>query len=488
VKALLNKRSFQLGFFAGLFILFLLLTAFSGEYYFLVVPFAALLFFWGWQQMKTVFFLLLLTLPFSFEYNFSASLGTDVPDELLMVFVSGVFICYCIYVPGAISKSTWRHPLLFLVFFLFCWQAVTVAFSTEVLVSVKYLLAKSWYLGAFILAPLVIFRNKGNIRAAAILIVTAVLIVTALIMLRHYRGGFRFDTINFAVVPFFRNHVNYSAMLVCMIPVLIAFYRSAKTDKRKLLIVGVLALALIALYFSYARGAWLALAAGLLAMWLIQKRFLFAAFILSLIIGLSALFWVKSNDRYLQFAHDYNKTIYHSNFREHLSATYQLKDVSTAERFYRWIAGVRMLKDNGITGYGPNTFADNYQAYAVPVFRTWVSENRDRSTVHNYFLLLAIEQGIPGLLIFLLLCGALFYYAQYLYHRIKDGFYRTVAITTGSILAMIMVVNFLSDLIETDKIGSLFFLCIAMLVVTDINTRKDSRSPTKAQRTQSNLG
>jgi O-antigen ligase len=37
---------------------------------------------------------------------------------------------------------------------------------------------------------------------------------------------------------------------------------------------------------------------------------------------------------------------------------------------------------------------------------------------------------------------------------------------------MIIVVNFLSDLIETDKIGSLFFLCIATLIVTDINTKK----------------
>ncbi|MBK5269860.1 MAG: O-antigen ligase family protein, partial [Bacteroidia bacterium] len=155
----------------------------------------------------------------------------------------------------------------------------------------------------------------------------------------------------------------------------------------------------------------------------------------------------------------------------HLIATYQLKDVSTAERFYRWVAGVRMIKDNPLTGFGPNTFYENYRSYAVPAFKTWVSNNEDRSTVHNYFLLTTIEQGIPGLIFLLFLLGAMFYYAQYLYHRIQDTFYKTVSITIGVILVIISIVNFLSDLIETDKIGSLFFLCLSVLIITDINTR-----------------
>jgi hypothetical protein len=29
------------------------------------------------------------------------------------------------------------------------------------------------------------------------------------------------------------------------------------------------------------------------------------------------------------------------------------------------------------------------------------------------------------------------------------------------------VINFLSDLIETDKVGSIFYLCIAVLVIAD---------------------
>ena len=197
------------------------------------------------------------------------------------------------------------------------------------------------------------------------------------------------------------------------------------------------------------------------------------AFLLSVLLIITAVFWIKKNDRYLLYAHDYKTTIFHKDFGEHLVATYKLKDVSTAERFYRWIAGVRMIKDKWTTGYGPNTFYANYKPYAVPAYKTWVSDNKDHSTVHNYFLLTIIEQGLPGILFFLLLTGAMFYYAQQLYHRIADPLFKTAALTTGVILTMLLVVNFLSDLIETDKVGSLFFLCLSVLVITDVNTRQE---------------
>jgi O-antigen ligase len=106
-----------------------------------------------------------------------------------------------------------------------------------------------------------------------------------------------------------------------------------------------------------------------------------------------------------------------------------------------------------------------------------VSDNPEHSTVHNYFLLLAVEQGIPGLLLFLLLVATMLYYAQVLYHRAGDPFNKSIAIASGSALVMILTVNFLSDLIETDKIGSLFFLCLALLVGADINERRLRSDP-----------
>ncbi|MFX5522135.1 hypothetical protein ABTD78_22970, partial [Acinetobacter baumannii] len=48
--------------------------------------------------------------------------------------------------------------------------------------------------------------------------------------------------------------------------------------------------------------------------------------------------WLFYNNNYLRFAPEYNTTIFHTNFSQHLEATVTLKDVSNAERFYRWVA------------------------------------------------------------------------------------------------------------------------------------------------------
>lgn len=464
-----KKSKALFAFFAGFFVLAIAVSAFLDQYLFIVISFATILFYAGWENRNTIFFLLLLTLPLSFEYNFSSTLGTDIPDEFLMLLTSCLFLAYWLFSPGVVSKKMRCHPLLLLLYAAFVWQMIAVLFSTNLLVSTKFLLAKTWYISAFVLAPLLVFSTKKSIKIAAQLVAGSMLFIAATALIRHANSGLSFATINDAVAPFFRNHVNYSAMLVCMVPVLFACRKLAERGNLKWVLGVVIVIALVALFFSYARGAWLALMIGILSYWLIKKKLLVVAYISFIIVTIAAVFWLKSNDRYLHYAHDYQTTIFHKEFKEHLIATYKLRDVSTAERFYRWIAGVRMIKDSWLTGYGPNTFYDNYKPYAVPAFKTWVSNNKEHSTVHNYFLLTVIEQGVPGLLLFIILLGGMLYYAQKLYHRVQDIFYRTTAITIGIILTMLIVVNFLSDLIETDKIGSLFFLCLSLLIIIDIN-------------------
>ncbi|MEO6613027.1 MAG: O-antigen ligase family protein [Chitinophagaceae bacterium] len=475
--AVIHKPGALFALFAGLLVTCLAIAAGTGEYVWTVIPFAGLLFFAGWDHKEMIFYLLLFSLPFSIEYNFSPGLGTDLPDELLMIFVSFLFLAYGLYSPTLLSKKIWQHPLIICLFILFGWMLVTVLFSSVQWVSLKFLLAKTWYIGAFVLAPLIVFRNKKGIVLALGLLTAAMMLVALIALVKHGADGFSFASINEAVSPFFRNHVNYSAMLVCILPLLTAGRSLCKPGILKTFLSLLIMIGLAALFLSYARGAWVALLAGLIAWWLIKKKLLFISLLTSIIILAVAAGWLKNNDRYLRYANDFSTTIFHKDFSEHLVATYKLKDVSTAERFYRWVAGVRMIGDNWLTGYGPGTFYNNYKPYAVPAFKTWVSDNKEHSTVHNYFLLTVIEQGLPGLFFLLLLLGIMIWYAEALYHRVSDIFYKKLAITTGVILSMILVVNFLSDLVETDKIGSLFFLCLALLIVTDLNTRNSEPPP-----------
>ena len=468
-----NNNLFYAG---GLFFLScMVISVLTDQLLIVASPFILLAFIAGWQHRGVLFLSLLFSLPFSAEYSFSSSLGTDLPDEPLMWLTSFIVIGSVLYNPHCLKRKYLLHPLSVLLIILLIWTIIAVLLSSEPVISVKFLLAKGWYLLSFVIGPLIFFQGKETIKKAVLLVTSAMIIVVLIVLFRHSQTGFSFATVNNALVPFFRNHVNYSAMLVCFVPVLIAFRSKYKSHPwlGKLFLFLTL-IFIVAVFLSYARGAWLALAAGGIAYLLIRKKMLFAGYILSVVIALAAFFWLKHNDQYLQYAHDYKTTIFHKNFNEHIIATYRLKDVSTAERFYRWVAGVRMIKDNPVTGFGPGSFYPHYKEYAVPAFKTWVSDNKDHSTVHNYFLLLAIEQGLPGLFFFLLLAGTLLLFAQRIYHSSPDPFYKSVGMLTAVILVMILIVNFLSDLIETDKMGSIFFLCFSFLVIASSNIKADA--------------
>ena len=452
-----------------IFITSLLAALYSQQYLLALLPFCMLLLYAGWKFPSILFLFLLASIPFSFEFNFTPGLGTDIPDEGLMILISFLFTAWWVYRPSAIERNTLFHPLLVLLYIHLVWITLTVILSSDRLLSLKFLLAKGWYMGAFVLAPLILFREKKWIARSALVLASAMFVVTVISLFRHYGNGFSFTAVNESVSPFFRNHVNYSAMLVCILPVMLAFYLLANNSTAKNLVIVVISVMLIGLFFSYARGAWLAFAGGLAAWWLIRRKLLVIAYCIMVVVITSIGIWLQSSQRYLDYAHDYRTTVFHEDFSQHLVATYKLKDVSTAERFYRWVAGVRMVNDEPLTGFGPNTFYNNYKPYTIPAYKTWVSDNPEHSTVHNYFLLLMIEQGLPGLFFFLMLLGGILYYAQRLYHKLKDPFYSTCALAAGMIVVMISIVNFLSDLIETDKVGSLFFLCFSVLIMIDRN-------------------
>lgn len=64
-------------------------------------------------------------------------------------------------------------------------------------------------------------------------------------------------------------------------------------------------------------------------------------------------------------------------FEDHIMATTYGTDISSAERYYRWIAAIRMSEDHPYFKVGPNNFYDFYKPYTI-TFKTWVSRNPER--------------------------------------------------------------------------------------------------------------
>jgi O-antigen ligase len=271
--------------------------------------------------------------------------------------------------------------------------------------------------------------------------------------------------------------VNYSSMLVCLLAPAIAmhFLTDKEHKNRKWLTLSIL-IGLIGLFFSYSRGAWVSLIVGILFAFLMEWNWVKKISILAIALIFVASSWLFVDYHYMRFAPDHDRTIFHTDFSEHIAATITMKDVSNAERIYRWVAGLRMFVERPITGFGPNNFYPSYRPYVLNSFETWVSNNPEHSTIHNYFLLTLAEQGIPGLLLLVLLWLGMLFRLQYLYNTLQNRFYRIVTITVATILVMILSINFMSDMIETDKIGSLFWLCFGFIFILNRKLQEEFSS------------
>ncbi len=465
----------------GIFLLCGILTLALHEPWLWVLPFAWLLippaFRYATHRTENLFWLLLIILPLSTELNLTPQLGMDFPDELLLVLLTGLTLLKIIHQPAWFPRALSLHPLFMVLIIYMGWISLTCIYSVEPILSLKYLLAKTWYIIPFVLLPQRILVAKNSIRKLGLCLLVPMLFVVIQVLLRHAWYGFSFEDVKFVLKPFFRNHVNYSSMLVCLLAVAWCMYRLTPVGhtKRRGILLAIL-IGLVALVFAYSRGAWIALLAGIAGAWFIRKKIMGAVVVLAVSGVLISTAWLVTDRHYMRFAPDHDHTVFHTDFSEHMVATIKMKDISTAERFYRWIAGVRMLADRPVTGFGPNSFYLHYRPYTVSRFETWVSDNPEHSTVHNYFILTALEQGVIGLALFCMLFFGMLWYAQRLYHQLVEPFYKTIALTVGVVLIMIGVINFMSDMIETDKIGSLFWLCLGMIILLDSKLRQQNPS------------
>lgn len=423
---------------------------------------------------EQLFWLMIVMLPLSTELNITPSLGLDFPDEPLLMLLTGIFIIKWIYQPSIFPSSLLKQPLFLLLLIHLCWIIICCVFSVDPILSIKYFLAKTWYIIPFVILPQLIIRSQKAITKMGLCLLLPMLFVVVQALIRHSFYAFSFEGIKKMLDPFFRNHVNYSAMLVCLLAVLWCVKKLTPIENKNIRWINIgLLIGLTGLLFSYSRGAWAALIFGVLGGIIIHKKWMIKALMALVVFIAVSITWLSSNNNYLRFVPDFQHTIFHTEFKEHLQATITLKDVSNAERFYRWVAAANMIAANPVTGVGPNNFYTTYKPYAANIFKTWVSNNPDHSSVHNYFLLTALEQGIAGVLLFAALFFGMLLHTQKLYHQLQNEFYRMIALTTGIILVIIATVNFLSDLIETDKIGSLFWLCLGMIFLLGVKLKEE---------------
>ncbi|MDO7853787.1 O-antigen ligase family protein [Hymenobacter convexus] len=416
---------------------------------------------WRW-----VYYLLFFLLPFSEEISLFGGLSMDVPSEPLMLALTGCVGAALLLGAGRIPRREWLNPLLIILGLMLLWTAVDAFFSVDTLKSVKYLLAKVWYLTPFVLGTLLIVRRPADAWRFAAFYATGACLSVMYVVSRHATKGFSFADINWALRPFFRNHVIYATMLALLIPFCWFAMRAATKVGPKIAWRVVLGVLLFGLLTSYTRASILSLPIAALYFLVMRLRFTKVVLVAVAVATAFGVVHIATGDNYMEFAPNYERTIFNGkNFEKHLEATYKMQDVSGMERVYRWVAAARMIADKPIVGSGAATFYPEYKRYTIKSFRTYVSDNPEKSTTHNYFLLQLAEQGIPGFLLFLVFIGTALLKAESLYHRSRQQ-PEVRRVILGATMSFIVIVFHLTlnELVEVDRIGPVFFICVALLI------------------------
>lgn len=445
------------------------LVVFTSNYLLLAIPFGFLYLQVLLLNWKMAYWILLFCIPLSIDIQLmGGSLGTSLPDEPIMWLFLLIFPMIWARSPAMFPKEHWwKNPLVFIVLMQYMWLIVTVIYSHDTFVSVKFLIAKTWFLVAFFLIPFFVFKEKKDFRNAFLIVLVPLVVTMFIIFARHASEGFHFRKIEKAIGLLYYNHVDYSTVLSMFLPLLFIAFSLTKGRSfvtRGTIIVLIL-IFLLTIYLTYARAA---IVAVVFAITLgIAIRIRLANLIMPVFYGVIIMLvvFMVNNNKYIDFRPNYEKTYMHTSFTEHMIATFKGEDMSSMERLYRWIAAARMSMDEPIKGYGPNTFYYYYKPYAVSSFKTYVSRNTEQSTTHNYFLYMLTEQGWPAMILYAMLIMVVIAQAQKIYYRFNDRFYKKVTLGVVMMFGAGFINNFFSELLETHKVGALFYLSIVLLVV-----------------------
>lgn len=411
-----------------------------------------------------LYFAFIAILPFSFEFEIG-SFSIDLPSEPMLIGLALLSTVWFVNNFKEESVKIFSNPIVVSLLLHIIWIYFCILFSTNMVVSVKYTLSKSWYIMGNVIGTYWIIKNSERLQIVLSVLVFSTAATILIVMVEHGMEGFTFESIGAACNPLYRNHVNYGVFIVMVLPfTYILRLHTRKQSIHRLILDIVIILFLLGIYFSYTRGAWLAIPFMLVVIYSVKRRLLRYLFPLGVLAGILFFVYLAQDYKYLKYAPQFENTIYHEDLGDHLSATFEGKDMSTMERFHRWIAAFRLFRENPIAGIGPNTFVEKYKSYTSPNFETYISENEEKSTVHNYFILVLAEQGSVGFFILLLLVGSYFIYGERKYHTIKDPYFQKLYLACLLCGASFWLNNLFSDLLEANKVAPLWFFTIAWMI------------------------
>lgn len=215
-----------------------------------------------------------------------------------------------------------------------------------------------------------------------------------------------------------------------------------------------------AIAMSWSRGAWLGFTAAVAAVSIVRSRRAAAAFAALAAVG--ALVLILGSLQLLPDAltQRFTDSLPYLRPFDVRDARLTSANFAIVERMAHWQAGWRMWTEHPWRGVGIGNYEPVYPTYYIPPWHEPLGH------AHNYYLNVAAEAGLIGLLAYLVLWGAAFWQAVQAIRR-TAGWERAVAIGVLGVLAHLSAHNFFDNLFVHNMYAHIAILLALLPVLTN---------------------
>jgi O-antigen ligase len=419
--------------------------------------------------------ILLITFLTPIAINFKdpdLGVGISLPTEPLLLGVLVVFILKLFY-DGGFNKKIVNHPVTIAIIINLIWLGITIFTSEMPIVSLKFMIARLWFIVPFYFIGILIFRNIRNIKLFNWLYILPLLVVIMYTLINHAGYGFDKPSSNMVMKPFYNDHTAYGAVIALFIPFFIGFsLRKDSSKSQQLANFIVLFILILGIIFSYSRAAWISMIFALMVYGIIALKIKFSwvmagTFILA---GLFYLFSFQLMDRL-----ERNKQDSSTNFTEHIQSMSNISsDASNLERINRWNSALRLYSERPFWGWGPGTYQFVYAPFQRSKEKTIISTNAgDMGNAHSEYIGPLSESGMLGMLTFIAIVIAASITGLRVYKRAESKEVKLISLVILLGLMSYFAHGLLNNFLDTDKASVPFWGFIGILVSLDLyHTRK----------------
>lgn len=462
----------------GISLLFILLNAVlmvREFYWMLLLPLAAVVLMLYIFSLDKLLLLIVFATPLAVNIeSIEANLGVSLPTEPLMF---GVLIIFVVKIIGGFpyDRRVMGHPLTVAILLNLIWVLITTFTSELPVVSIKFMLARLWFVIPFFFVGVILFRKFSNTKRFIWLYVIAMLIVIGYTLVRHAQYGFDEESGHWVMSPFYNDHTAYGAAIAMFVPFVFGFIfdKSYSFSMRATAFIVFLILA-VAIVLSYSRAAWISVLAALLVYIVVLLKIKFKWLLTIFIILIISFFTFQHQ---ILEVLERNEQDSSTDFVEHVQSIYNISsDASNLERINRWQAGLRMFRERPLLGWGPGTYQFLYAPFQRSKEKTIISTNAgDLGNAHSEYIGPMAEQGLPGLLTLLLIVGIAIYTGLKVHRRATNPEVRLMALLTVLALIAYFVHGFLNNFLDTDKASVPIWGFFAIILALDLYHTKEKR-------------